>query len=208
MRKFYTVCFKYQCASPKDIGGDTNYSSKGWNGMLGENFGPAMDTSARRAAAKVEDSIWRQNDQEQYKLLSDGMSAVFADVMRANFGFSEDLFCGSGNSVWSDPKNPGKGKFDCTPVRIVVNAVKRRQAQADESTEGLVAINRQRLQKAEALYGPNAGYWLGLQDSIEKCKSAGATCVFNIGGPALNPTTPIQPTVTGPFITPTPIPNR
>ena len=112
MLKFYTVCFKYQCASSQDIGGGSNFSTPGWNGMLAENFGPAMDSAARLAAIKVGDSIWQLHDPMLYQSLGDNMSAVIADVMRANLGFSEDLFCGSGNSVWDDPGRPGEGKFN------------------------------------------------------------------------------------------------
>lgn len=181
MRAFYNVCFKYQCASPEDQSGDANFSTEGWNGMLAENFGPAMDTSARMAAITVDDSIWKQHDPAQYQALGDKMSAVFADVIRANLGYREDLFCGSGNSAWSDPDSPGEGTFNCTPVRIVVDDVQLVPDQSDQSSEGAVAINQQRKASAEVLYDQYAGYWLGLQDSIDKCKDAGITCIFNIG---------------------------
>jgi hypothetical protein len=204
LRAFYNVCFKYQCASPNDQSGNANFSTPGWNGMLAENFGPAMDTSSRIAAIQVDDSIWKQHDPQLYKSLGDNMSAAFADVMRANLGYSVDLFCGSGNSAWKDPNKPGEGEFTCTPVRIVVDDVQRGQLQADDSTQGVLAINQQRLQNAQALYGPDAGYWLALQDSIDKCKNAGTSCIFNVGGtsgsasvaiPANSPT-PVAPTAT------------
>ena len=182
MRAFYNVCFKYQCASVQDQAGSANYSTPGWNGMLGENFSPAMDTAARIAAIKVADAIWKSHDPTQYQILADSMSAAFGDAVRANLGYPMDLFCGSGNSTWSDPTKPGEGEFTCTPVRIVVDDVQRGQVQADDSTEGVRTINAQRLTNAQALYGPEAGYWLGLQDSIDRCKNADTACVFNIGG--------------------------
>ncbi len=182
MRAFYNVCFKYRCASSKDTGGDVNFATPGWNGMLAEDFGPALDRVARLAAVNVEDSIWQLQNPEQYQTLSDAMSAGFADVIRATLGYQDDLFCGSGNSVWSDPNKPGEGEFTCSPVRIVVDKVERGEIQADESTEGVLTINQMRLSNATALYGPDAGYWLGLQDTIEKCKTAGTTCIINIGG--------------------------
>ncbi|MBI2421093.1 MAG: hypothetical protein HYV38_03345 [Candidatus Levybacteria bacterium] len=181
MRQFFNVCFKYLCASPQDLSGDTNYSTEGWNGMLGENFGPVLDRTAREAAQNAEDSIWQRHDPTQYKILGDTMSDNFAEVIRANLGYPEDLFCGSGNSIWPDPNRPGEGKFECYPVRIVVDDVQRVQVQTDDSTDGTLAVNKLRLENAQALYGPNAGYWLGLQDSIEKCSAAGTTCIFNIG---------------------------
>lgn len=200
MRAFYNVCFKYQCASSEDVGGDANFSTPGWNGMLAENLGPALDTAARMAAIEVDDSVWQNHNPLQYKALGDKMSEVFADVMRANWGYSEDLFCGSGNSMWADPENPGTGEFTCTPVRIIVDDVQRGEVMADDSTEGVTTINQQRLKNAQALYGESAGYWLGLQDSIDKCKEAQVPCVFNIGGAAASPA------VVVPANTPVPVP--
>lgn len=199
MRDFYAVCFKYKCASAKDQSGDTNFSTPGWNGMLAENFGTAMDTAARNAAIKVDDSIWKQHNPTQYKSLGDQMSAVFADVMRANLGYPEDLFCGSGNSAWSDPNKPGSGTFTCTPVRIVVDDVQAVSDQSDTSSQGALAILQTRRLNAEALYGTNAGYWLGVLDSIEACKQAGVTCIVSVGGST-------GPTVSVPLTSPTPSP--
>lgn len=200
MEDFYNVCFKYQCASKNDIGGDANFSTKGWNGMLAENFGPAMDGAARRAAINVDDNIWRTHDPSQYQALGDSMSEAFGDVVRANLGYPEDLFCGSGNSAWSDKDNPGQGTFTCSPVRIIVDDVQLLPAQADQSSQSTATVNEQRLKNARALYGDGAEYWLGLQDSIEKCRAAGATCVINIGGTAGGPA------IVAPQSNPTPAP--
>ncbi len=189
MEAFYQVCFKYKCASEKDQSGDQNFSTDGWNGMLAENMGPAMETAAKYAAFEVDDSIWNVQDPKQIEDLQDKMSAIFDDVMRANLGYPVDLFCGSGNSAWSDPEHPGEGDFVCTPVRIIVDSVQRGDIQNGESTMGLIELNKQRLQNAVAIYGSveNAAFWLALQDSIEKCKGSGATCVFNIGFPTTYP---------------------
>ena len=183
MSAFYTVCLKYKCATGQDKGGDSNFSTPGWNGMLAENFGPALDIAARKAAINVNDSIWQRNDPAEYEKMATAMSAAFSDAVRANLGYSLDLFCGSGNSAWPDPNNPGSGKFVCSPVRIVVDHVKHLPPQQgnDQSSEGAKTVNAQRLANAEALYGPRAAYWLGLQDTIEKCKGANTPCVFNIG---------------------------
>lgn len=183
MEAFYNVCLKYNCASIKDKSGDANFSTPGWNGMLAENFGSAMDASAREAAIVTTDDVWKKHDPEQYKALGDAMSAVFSEKVRQNLGFPQDLFCGSGNSAWENPNNPGEGTFTCSPVRIIVDDVQRVQVQADESTEGALSINAQRLTNAQALYGSAAGFWLGLQDTIEACKNSAATCIFNIGEP-------------------------
>lgn len=199
---FYNVCFKYRCASEKDISGTANYSTPGWNGMLAENFGPAMDGAARKAAIEFDDSIWQKPDPAQYQALADKMSNHFADVVRAYLGYPEDLFCGSGNSTWSNPSRPGENTFNCTPVRFIVDKVQRGQVQENESTQSVKAINAQRLENAQAVYGPEAGFWLGLQDTIEKCKAALVNCIVNIGGSGGGPSisipdkNPLPPTPT------------
>lgn len=180
MRSFYNVCFKYTCANDKDVAGVANSATPGWNRMLAENFGPTMDTIGRMAAFGVSDAIWSTNDPAQYKALADTMSAAFADVMRVNLGYPDDLFCGSGNSTWSDPTRPGEGSFTCSPVRIAVDNVKVSAAQGSESGEGAAALNQRRLQLATALYGAQAGYWLGLQDTVEKCHGF---CSVNVTTP-------------------------
>ena len=200
LRDFYTVCFKYTCASNQDKGGGANFSTPGWNGMLAENFGPTMDRVARIAAIKADDSIWTNHDPAKYKALADDMSAAFADAMRANLGYPEDLFCGSGNSRWNDPDKPGEGDFTCSPVRITVDDVQRGNVKSDENTQGAVSLNTQRLKNAQALYGPDAGYWLALQDVIDKCGVSKATCIFNIGGSTSSPAVPVPVT--------TPVPPR
>jgi hypothetical protein len=184
MRNFYDLCFKYTCASPTDVGGDNNFApSKGWNGLLAENFGTALDTAARRAAFRLDDSVWLTQNPAQYDILANEMAKEFPGAVRANVGYTEDLFCGSNNSVWSDPSSPGTGEFLCSPVRIQVDRVVRKVGQDDQSSAGVLAINQQRLKNAEALYGPaDAGYWLGVMDAIDKCKGTGLNCVVNLGG--------------------------
>jgi hypothetical protein len=186
LREFYNVCFKYTCASDKDIAGTTNSSTPGWNRMLAENFGPTMDSIGRSAAFTVQDTIWSKADPTQYKALADAMSASFANVMRVNLGYPDDLFCGSGNSAWSDPNRPGEGQFTCNPVRIAVDDVRLAANQGGDNSAGATALNQQRLALAQALYGPQAAYWLALQDTVAKCDGH---CTVNF----LTPGTSLQP---------------
>jgi hypothetical protein len=170
LRNFYTVCHKYHCSMTADQAGQANYASPGWNGLLAENFGTAMDDVGRTAAKKVGETIWQTRDATEYGKLEKEMSALFADAIRKNLGFPEDLFCGSGNSQWSDPKNPGQGTFECSDVRIVVEEVRRGDIASDSNAAGVLEINAQRLLNAQAQYGAaSAGFWLGLQDTIDKC---------------------------------------
>ena len=182
LKDFYNVCFKYQCASDKDVSGDNNFATKGWNGMLGEDFGSTLDRSAKPAAAKLGDDIWKAHDPTLYKALGDAMSANFADTVRATLGYPEDLFCGSGNSYWPDPNKLGGNDFVCTPVRIAVDDVQLLPQQADQNSQGALTVAQQRYQIAVAQYGSQwAGYWIGVQDAIDRCKAAQTSCVVVVG---------------------------
>lgn len=198
MRNFYNVCFKYRCASDSDIAGDANNSTPGWNDMLGENFNPALERATKLSTIKALDSIWSKRDPGQFQALADNISKAFADEVRKTVGYQDDLFCGSGNSQWSELDKPGEGTFTCSPVRIVIDDVRRGQIRADESTRGAADINAQRLKNAEALYGPGAGYWLALQDLVDKCKAASTVCVINFGGAPNAPAVPIPVTTPAP----------
>lgn len=211
MQRFYETCFKYQCYSEEDQGGNVNFATPGWNGLLAENFGPALEMSARQAAIDIEDSIWKTNDPVEYKRLADGMASFFADNMAANLGYNIPLFCGSGNSSWSDPANPGEGEYDCQPVRIVVDSVLRDELEESESTTGALELNKQRKDNAEALYGEDASYWLGVQDSIRECQGTSSTCVFYFGEPPSQvPVLPVLPSPEAivPTEQPTPTPEN
>lgn len=202
MENFWAVCLKYSCASKEDKGGGANYSTAGWNGMLAENLAYAIDAAARKAAFNVDDTVWQLQDPLQYKALADGMSAAFADAIRANLGYKDDLFCGSGNSAWSDPSKPGEGTFNCSPIRFRIDGVKPLENQGNQNSEGATTINKQRLENAKALYGDQAEYWLGLQDSIDKCRGI-PMCIVNLGGNDSGPAV-VVPNAATPTAMPTP----
>lgn len=204
LTKFWDVCFKYKCASERDISGDANFSTPGWNGMLGENFGPALDGAARIAAIEIGDTIWKTHDPKLYQDLAQGMSKNFADVVRARLGYSEDLFCGSQNSYWEDKERPGEGKFYCSPVRIVVERVEK-AADQEAGTENILSLNAQRFQSAKELYGDYTGFWLGVLDTIDKCKASGVSCIINIGGSGGSPAVAIPSAAPTPISSPTPV---
>lgn len=180
--KFWSVCRKYDCATlGRDESGDKNFATPGWNGMLSENFAVALERATKNAASEMGDEILDGYSKALYEDLSDKISTYFAEEIRKTLGFNEDIFCGSGNSQWPDLSAPGSGEFTCSPVRIVVDTVKL-DLRSAEGTRGEEFLNQERFKNAEALYGPSAGYWLGLQDTIKKCETLGASCIFNIGG--------------------------
>jgi len=200
MMNFYEVCHKYNCWTTKDQTGELNFATRGWNGMLAENFGPSLDAAARRAANQVDDSIWRDHNPAQYKLLADLLSKEFSDEIRSSLGYSQDLFCGSGNSDWKDPSKPGEGEFFCSPVRIRIDAVELLPIQGDQNPKGALVVNAQRLEAAKVLYGTDASHWLAVQDTVKMCT---APCLMNIGSSGGGPSIQV-PSVTNTAPAPAP----
>lgn len=191
MRSFYNLCFKYGCYTDNaEKAGDANFSTPGWNGMLGENFGGAIDQSAVQVLAADFDSDIT-NDPTQWVELGNKLSVEFMKQIRARTGNSQDLFCGSGNSGWKDPNKPGEGEFTCTNVRITVEKVEATDA-SNRQIDTQAAALEQRIANAKKLYGEQWAYWLGVQDAIDKCKQAPQVhCVINIGGN--NVSVPVAP---------------
>jgi hypothetical protein len=169
MRNFYALCFKYSCASDSDQGGDSNFSTKGWNGMLAENFGPAIDRTMAAVATGIGDEIWQKHDAALYAQLGDETSAQLADAVRRVVGYDTDLFCGAGNSAWPDPTKPGEGEFECTAMRVVIDRVERGDVSEDASGTGAVAINQQRVENARVLYGDLTEEVLAALDILDVC---------------------------------------
>jgi hypothetical protein len=199
--KFYEFCFKYKCASDKPESGDVNFSTPGWNGMLAENFAGAMDSAALEAASQIGDDIWRLHKSDLYDELAKKMSDIFATKIRATTGYNVDLFCGSGNSGWAnEDKHEG---FNCTNVRFQIDSVDVVDAglasNADAATKAAQdkQTNANRLAAAQAAYGDQAAYWLGLQDTLEKCQAQQTTCILNLGSGTSAPVVGV-PTTTKP----------
>lgn len=187
LRKFYPFCYKYSdCLSPAKEGGNVNSATKGWNDMLGENMGPALDKAIQDAMSTIPDDIWKNQDRKLMDQVGAAVSNAFAEAVRPYIGFSENLFCGSGNSSWPDSNKPGVGEFSCSNVRVTIEKVERKVSTDSngnvDSEKTQVELNQQRLRIFTALYGSKeaAAYWLGLQDTLDKCKPP-ATCIVNIG---------------------------
>lgn len=172
---FAPLCEKYGCWDEDPISNSANYADPGWNGMLGENMGESIDRAVHRVTAEFPDEIWQQGTQTQYDELGERLSAVYNKYVRQATGYNVDLFCGSGNSGWSDPGKPGSGEFTCTNVRFVVddivNADGERQKQANEANGLVLQLedNRKERRAARAKYGDLAEFFLGLQDYAESC---------------------------------------
>lgn len=186
MKYFYPFCEKYQCFSEGQDGeGNINSAAPGWNAMLAENMPFAVDATAHQVLPSYSDAVWKK-DVDWDKIASE-MSEKFADNFRKQTGFGADLICGSGDvSQWDDPEKPGKGKFTCGQVRFVINRIEpsdaNQQRLVDRQTKAELEKNSNRasLNAAKQKYGSNAGNWLGMQDTIDKC-NANAKCVVVLG---------------------------
>lgn len=180
-KKFAELCNKYKCYTTDTDAGEANFATKGWNGMLQENFSPSVDDALQDALKEIPDSIWKDNDRALYKQLDKVLADKFMEAVRVTTGYNEDLFCGSGNSGWDNPKE--HDKFTCTNVRFRVTEVtpKDKQTQASANTASQEEVkkdaNQSRYNSSVPLYGKQTNYWLGVQDSVKGCPS-GATCNF------------------------------
>ena len=193
-RSFSPLCSKYNCGSEEAKAGSTNNSTEGWNDMLGENNMPASDSLLKGLSSTVlTDKSWMDHNQTEWNALAGAASKGFAEAIRPYTGFADDIFCGSGSvSGWDDPNEPGKGEFTCGNVRFVIDDVvpadKDLAELANRSTKAAQEkkVNHEELAAAKNKYGPDAGYWLGLQDTLELCNK-NASCIVSLGGNGSTP---------------------
>ena len=193
-RSLYPLCSKYSCGSEEAKAGSVNNSTEGWNDMLGENNMPASDSLLKGLSSTVlTNKSWMNHDQTEWNELAGAASKGFAEAIRPYTGFADDIFCGSGSvSGWDDPNAPGKGEFTCGNVRFVIDDVvpadKDLAELANRSTKAAQEkkVNQEELAAAKNKYGPDAGYWLGLQDTLELCNK-NASCIVSLGGNGSTP---------------------
>lgn len=184
MEGFYAYQLKYKAASDRDISGDENSSTEGWNEALAETLLPAAERSIVEGMSLVTDEIWQSNNVDQKKILTDYAISVIKDKLRVIYGSGDlDYFCGSASSAWPDPKNPGVGEYYCSDIIIEIDKVKKNPDQTNASAQGSIEQSRQRLQVATELYGPEAAHcWLGYQDTIQLACSVSPSCNIIISG--------------------------
>ncbi|MGV9001874.1 MAG: hypothetical protein ACOH18_02870 [Candidatus Saccharimonadaceae bacterium] len=188
LAKFAELCNKYTCYTTEAAAGKENNSTAGWNDMLQENTLPAIQGAVKQVMPDYSDDIWKKQDPKMLSDFAAKVSKAFMETIRTRTGYNVDLFCGSGNSAWSDPANPGaKGNtFNCTQVRFDNSSVKavdsqvQNNASVTNQTKLDTDANQGRFDKSVPLYGDQTHYWLGLQDTAGKCPS-GSTCNFYLG---------------------------
>lgn len=169
LKDFWVFCQKYGCSSDQSQDNSANFSSPGWNGMLGENMSPAIDRAVAKALLKFSPELWRSQDQWG-KLAGEISNNIMNELKDPLSG--HPFFCGRG----SDSRNKG----ECKPIKFTIDqpGVEPVDAQIVQITNNAQAAtadqlqDQQRIDRTNKLYGPYADYYRGLQDTIDKCKSA------------------------------------
>jgi hypothetical protein len=212
-RDFYVLCNKYQCyTTDATAAGSVAYSTPGWNGMLGENFGPAVQTAVTIALAGGKVSNAAGQDQtltgydsdvvkntQNWPTVARDISSAFMDQVRSAIGTQNDIFCGSGTSYWPDRNKPGVGQFKCSQVRFRIDKIEKTDAAAraiDDQTAEIASeraqlnqqkqLNTDKTTLANERYGKYAGWFNGLQDAQQRCidHPDKLQCVFDFSGRA------------------------
>ena len=191
LKSFFPVCLKYGCASqtPQTDAANANdqqYSTPGWNGMLRENFGPAIDAATGNATGEFGPDLWA--DRSQWAKLGEQIATGFAGEIRKEVGGNVDFFCGIASDVAASPSADKTGTAGCSTVRVEVTQVKPADPQIEATYNQQVAAsyakasNTARLGAAREVYGAWAEYFLGLQDTVKYCNGQQG-CVIYVGSP-------------------------
>jgi hypothetical protein len=188
---FAPMCNKYTCASGKSSSGDANFSTEGWNGMLGETVSKGIDQTGLQVVHEFGDDLWKNHDPKLYKELGTKFSENFNDNVRPTTGYDADLFCGSGNSGWKDPSKPGRGDFTCSNVRFEIDSVEPADSELGTQVakvtgkQAKITANQEQREIAQAKYGDQTDFWLGAQDTLAKCPR-GSSCPIYVTPSVLN----------------------
>jgi len=177
MRAFMPFCLKYGCASSStqtdaSVASLAHSSTAGWNNMLDENMGPAIDQATQAVIGQFGPSLWTDHASwaQLASLIAQNMNAELA----RETGSSIPFFCGDSST-----------RSKCAPMTVVVTNVTPAdpavQQEYDQqiAAENALASNQARLRAAQELYGPYAQYFLGLMDTSQQCRS----CTFYVGPP-------------------------
>jgi hypothetical protein len=192
MNKFLSFCLKYGCATndaqvDASISSSAHSSNPGWENMLLENMGPAVDRASETAVTQFGPDLWRtQSNWDQLgKDIAAGMNAQLA----VETGSAVPYFCGDAETATGPAGGSGPTAFTCPGMTVVVSSVTpqdpavvtayNQEVQAEQSA----AANAARLTQAKLLYGPYAQYFLGIQDTAADCPR----CAIYIGNPGSVP---------------------
>ena len=177
LKDFLPFCEKYTCYSTPDTQ-QVNFAAPGWNGMLKENFSPALDRASNDTLREFGPDIDQQP--ALWPQVGAKMATNFMREVKQSWAAetTDDFFCG-------DTAASRTGK--CTPVQIVIDSIAPADAAvvAARNSKSLLnaqaSLNAARVRQAKALYGP---YWaeaLKDLDLLQKCKDTGQVCTMVFG---------------------------
>jgi hypothetical protein len=183
---FQALCLKYGCANtePQETSSNQDLeksSTPGWRNMLAEQVGPAVDRAFQMVMdepaykGKFGPDMWTA---QAWPDLDKAMTAAFPAALNATAGFSLQWLCAP---TTDDSKctTPNIHVTDIAPTDPVIQQQYSQQVAAENAKR----VNQVRLDAAKAIYGGDAAYWLGLQDTMRLCQSLGKTCTFYVGNP-------------------------
>lgn len=177
MPKFLAFCLKYGCAESSDqvdasVALNPHSSTKGWNDMLAENMGPAVDRATNDVIGQFGPSLW--TDRAEWPKLAVKIAQNLNTELAQETGSNVPYFCGD-SSTLSTCTQMVVEVSNVTPTDPAVVQLYDQQIAAEQA----LSVNAARLAAAQRLYGPYAQYFLGLQDLANQCK----TCTIYVGAP-------------------------
>lgn len=177
MKVFLPFMLKYGAATndpqtDASVSGSAHSSTPGWENMLDENMGPAVDRASQLAAQKFSPDLWL--DQTQWNALGDDIAANLDDQLQKETGTTVPFFCGA-DSTESDCTKITVVVSDVTPHDPAVVTAYNKEVAAEQSQKSNLA----RVAQAKLLYGPDWYYALMLQDQAAQCPK----CSIYVGAP-------------------------
>ena len=180
---FLKFCLKYGCADTNaqndaSNAGQVRSSDPGWENMLNEVMPRAIDDATQTAILGYGPDLW--TNRAEWKAYGDKISAALTGELQTLTGNTSSVpyFCGSGSTL-ADCKPLNVTIQNVTPVDSDVVTQYNKQVSAQYAQQAAAA----RLKAAQAIYGSDANYFLGLQDTIGICQSKGVSCNIYVGNP-------------------------
>lgn len=180
---FLKFCLKYGCASTDaqndaSNAGQVRSSDPGWENMLNEVMARAIDDATQTAIVQFGPDLWtNRGEWPRYaKAIETALQAEMSTLTGNNSPVP--YFCG-----------PGSTESNCTPLSVTIQNVTPSDPEVVTAYNKEVSAQYQaqagaaRLAAAKEIYGSDANYFLGLQDTISTCQAKGVTCNIYVGNP-------------------------
>jgi hypothetical protein len=184
---FKALCLKYGCATQdaqenSDNSGKARSSDPGWNNMLAEQVGPAIDRAFQTVMAdpankdKFGPDIWTG---QGWPELDAALTKAFPKALADTSGLPIQWLCAPS----ADEKVCNAPSIHVTAMQPTSPAIEQ-QYEQQVAAESASRVNQARLDAAKKLYGGQAEFWIGLQDTLRQCQASGKSqCTVYVGNP-------------------------